>query len=248
MAQTLSQTQIIQSLGEALAWFEKELNWGVLPAQLSHLTGRIGELYAAMITSGQMALKTNQHGYDVVSATKERISVKTITSSNHVKFRKSTLEFVDRIIVLKIRVDDETGVSIENLLDKPTAEALLDMRDAGDSWSFTTYASTKADLPLRNLQVTSSATWEDILIRRFEDGTIELRHGGEGGPVISPSKPKLREIAAAVGVDRFYAEDREKNTRLLGDHVIRTLQALPRSVTGAPVPVRSSLTIDPDAA
>jgi hypothetical protein len=71
----LSQTQVIQSLAEALAWFEKELGWGVAPAELNHLTGRIGELYAAMITRGQMALETNQRGYDVISADNERISV-----------------------------------------------------------------------------------------------------------------------------------------------------------------------------
>ncbi len=64
----LSQTQIIQSLAESLGWFEKELEWGFAPAELNHLTGRIGELYAAMITRGQMALQTNQRGYDVISS------------------------------------------------------------------------------------------------------------------------------------------------------------------------------------
>ena len=64
---TLTQVQIIQSLAEALSWFEKELSWGVAPAEMNHLTGRIGELYVAMITRGQMALETNQRGYDVVS-------------------------------------------------------------------------------------------------------------------------------------------------------------------------------------
>jgi hypothetical protein len=42
---TLTQVQIIQSLAEALSWFEKELGWGVAPGELNHLTGRIGELY-----------------------------------------------------------------------------------------------------------------------------------------------------------------------------------------------------------
>ncbi len=74
----LTQVQVIQSLGEALSWFERELAWGVAPGELRHLTGRIGELYAAMITRGQMALDTNQRGYDVISAENERISVKTV--------------------------------------------------------------------------------------------------------------------------------------------------------------------------
>lgn len=62
----LTQTQIIQSMAEALSWFEKELSRGVTPAELNHLTGRIGELYAAMITRGQMALESKQRGYDVI--------------------------------------------------------------------------------------------------------------------------------------------------------------------------------------
>lgn len=115
----LTQVQIIQSLAEALAWFEKELNWGVAPAELSHLTGRIGELYAAMITRGQMALEINQPGYDVVSSTNERISVKTVTTSSHVSFNASTFEYVDRVIVLRVNVDDELGISVEELLDEP---------------------------------------------------------------------------------------------------------------------------------
>ncbi len=41
---TLTQVQIIQSLAEALSWFEKEIGWGVRPSELNHLTGRIGEL------------------------------------------------------------------------------------------------------------------------------------------------------------------------------------------------------------
>lgn len=44
----LTQMQLIQSLGEAMAWFEKELTWGVPEQELRHLSGRIGELYVAM--------------------------------------------------------------------------------------------------------------------------------------------------------------------------------------------------------
>lgn len=63
----LTQMQIIQSLGEAMSWFERELQWGVEPTELRHLIGRIGELYAALISNGQMATEGNQKGYDVVS-------------------------------------------------------------------------------------------------------------------------------------------------------------------------------------
>jgi len=78
----LTQMQLIQSLGEAMSWFERELSWGVKPTEMPHLCGRIGELYVALITNGQMAPEVNQRGYDVVSGDGERISVKTTAVMN----------------------------------------------------------------------------------------------------------------------------------------------------------------------
>lgn len=98
----LTQMQIIQSLGEAMTWFDRELNWGVPATELRHLCGRIGELYAALITNGQMATDVNQHAYDVVSAEGERISVKTTAMSGlngHVSFNPRSLDLVDRVMV-----------------------------------------------------------------------------------------------------------------------------------------------------
>jgi len=73
----INQFQLIMSLSEALQWLEKESKWGVKPTELRQLVGRIGELYTAILKNGQMALKTNQNGYDVVSELSEKISVKT---------------------------------------------------------------------------------------------------------------------------------------------------------------------------
>ena len=83
----LTQVQIIQSLGEALTWLQKELDWGARASELRHLTGRIGELYVALITNGRMAEKSLQAGFDVVSADGERISVKTTTDQGRNKCR-----------------------------------------------------------------------------------------------------------------------------------------------------------------
>lgn len=107
---TLTQIQIIRALADALSWFEREIAWGVQPQELRALTGRIGELYAAMITRGQMALASNQRGYDVVSAEGERISVKTITTSNGIRFNPGTFGEVDRVIILRVNVDQEEGI------------------------------------------------------------------------------------------------------------------------------------------
>jgi hypothetical protein len=105
----LTQIQIIRSLGEAMSWFERELEWGVPATELRHLTGRIGELYAALITNGQMVPEVNQRGYDVVSENGERVSVKTtavIGTSGHIAFNPNTLNVVDRVIVLRINTEE----------------------------------------------------------------------------------------------------------------------------------------------
>ncbi|WP_062565180.1 hypothetical protein [Pseudoalteromonas shioyasakiensis] len=59
----LTQMQIIQYLGGAMSWLERELSWDVPPTELRHLTGRIGGLYAALITNDRMATEVNQVGY-----------------------------------------------------------------------------------------------------------------------------------------------------------------------------------------
>ena len=173
----LSQVQIIQSLGEALAWFQKELGWGVEAAELRHLTGRIGELYAAMITRGQMALETNQRGYDVVSADNERISVKTITSSSHVAFRKSTFPEVDRVMILRINVD-ETEASIETVFDGPATEVLARCKDAGGDLQFSFRTTSSPRRPLKELKILAQARWGMYSVSQYENGTIIVEKNG----------------------------------------------------------------------
>ncbi|WP_210184909.1 hypothetical protein [Rhizobium sp. NFR12] len=76
-----------------------------------------------------MALDTIQQGYDVVSASNERISVKTITSSTHAAFSQSTFHHVDRVMIFRVNIDDDKGVSVEELFDAPAADAAELMRE-----------------------------------------------------------------------------------------------------------------------
>lgn len=217
----LSQIQIIQSLAEALAWLERELEWGVSPAELNHLTGRIGELYAAMITRGQMALENNQRGYDVISAENERISVKTITSSNQVSFNPSTFTEVDRVMVLRVNIDDENGVSVEELLDC-SATQFLDMHDGSPDRLVYRVAKKRHARPLDDLDVSAQASFEHTTVRQYENGSIVVLVDGSEEPV---AKPHLREIAAKIGVDLLNGSSRPKNTRQLGADIIKNLRA-----------------------
>jgi hypothetical protein len=231
MSQTLSQSQIIRSLGQALDWFETEIGWGVAPADLNHLTGRIGELYAAMVTRGQMALATNQRGYDVVSIDGERISVKTITTSNHVSFRSSTFECVDRVMILRLSVEDD-DIAIEEFLDCSTEDILSNYgKGKGDHFHVPVKKSgvsgdgaTGHRIPVEELQEllkTGVAEYEKHRILQYENGSILVETDGEIVPV---AKPTLREIAKAVGMDFLNSAGKPKNTRTLGADIIKVLQ------------------------
>lgn len=220
---TLSQVQIIQSLAEALSWFEKEVSWGVSPGELNHLTGRIGELYAAMITRGQMALETNQHGYDVVSASNERISVKTVTTSNHVTFNQNTFHHVDRVMVLRINADDEKGVSVEELLDTSAQDAQRLMRSRDGKFIYSVVRGNREERPVEDLAITARACYAEFEIVQYESGAIRIRRNGEVQQLVV--KESLRTIATEVGVDLFNSKGGLKNTQQLGADVIRALNA-----------------------
>jgi len=119
-----------------------------------------------MITRGQMALDTNQRGYDVVSASNERISVKTITSSTHVGFKASTFFHVDRVMVLRVNVDDDKGVSVEELLDAPATDALELMREQGGKLVYPISRGTRDARPAEAPEITERAPYSDLEIVR----------------------------------------------------------------------------------
>lgn len=220
---TLTQVQIIQSLAEALAWFEKEIAWGVSAGELNHLTGRIGELYAAMITRGQMALDTNQRGYDVISADNERISVKTVTTSTSVMFNQNTFDQVDRIMILRVNVDDEKGISVEELHDGTAAETSALLRSRGAALTYAIKRNPREVRPLTDLQVVAQAPYGDISIVQYETGAIRIFRDGEPLPVVV--KDTLRPIAIELGIDLLNGKGGVKNTQQLGNDVIRTIRA-----------------------
>ena len=218
----LTQMQIIQSLGEAMAWFERELSWGVPATELRHLCGRIGELYTALITNGQMASEVNQEGYDVVSEDGERISVKTtatMSPGGHMTFKENTLKFVDRVIVLRINTDE---MQIETLLNETVTEAKNYMMPIADG---------KMKLPLRNLKKkpdktrdlkkVKEVTFQGYTVRELENGSIEIK---KDSILISPVKPTLRELALRLNIGLLNSNGNVLNTRQLGTLVIKSLQ------------------------
>jgi hypothetical protein len=213
--------QLIQSLGEAMAWLERELAWGVPPTELRHLCGRIGELYAALITNGQMAVAVNQVGYDVVSGQGERISVKTTAmmgSNGHVAFNPRSLSQVDRVIVLRINTED---MQVETLLDAPVAEAMAQMTPEGDGKRCLTLSRlVKKTKPRSEIRATKEVRFGGYLLRELESGTIEVEREGA---LVSPVCPVLKDLARLINVSVLNSNGNPFNTRQLGSLVIRTV-------------------------
>lgn len=221
----LTQMQLIQSLGEAMAWFERELNWGVPPTELRHLCGRIGELYAALVTNGQMAVEVNQKGYDVVSSAGERISVKTTATmggGGHVAFNPNSLEFVDRVMILRINTEE---MQVETLLDTPVSEALpmLTRESGGKRMLALSRLTTREAVPRSALKATIEVPHAGYLIRELENGTIEIERDGV---VLVPVRPKLQELAMELNVPLVNGNGNAYNTRQLGSLVIKSVQEI----------------------
>lgn len=222
----LTQMQIIQSLGEAMNWLEKELSWGADPRELRHLMGRIGELYVAMYTNGNMADNVNEKGYDVVTKENERISVKTTartTSTGFVSFNPNTLQFVDRVIILRFNEED---MELEILLDASIDQAKQLMSQRSDGKLFIPMSKIyKAEKKVRadeEISVVKEAEYGDYQIRELESGSIEIYENGVKQPVV---KPVLREIADALSIPLFNSKGNPYNTRQLGTLIIKLLRS-----------------------
>jgi hypothetical protein len=170
----LTQMQLIQSLGEAMSWFERELNWGVPPTELRHLCGRIGELYAALIVNGQMASEVNQRGYDVVSDTGERISVKTTAtmgSSSQVAFNANSMQFVDRIMVLRMNTEE---MQIETLLNSSKTELMPLLRKSTDGKLILSLNRLTQKPVRKSVAIVEEVEYAGAILKELESGTIEI--------------------------------------------------------------------------
>jgi hypothetical protein len=221
----LTQMQVIQSLGEAMTWFQRELDWGVAPAELRHLCGRIGELYVALITNGQMAPDTNQRGYDVVGKDGERISVKTTTmleSGGHISFNPRTLQFVDRVIVLRVNTEE---MQVETLLDTDIKQALALMSepDSGGRRTISLSKLLNSAKPKHDIATATEVIYKDAIIRELESGTIEVERNGQP---VSPVKVELRKFALELNLSLLNSNGNPFNTRQLGTMVIKAIEAM----------------------
>lgn len=224
----LTQMQLIQSLGEAMAWFERELQWGVPATELRHLSGRLGELYAALITNGQMAMAVNQHGYDVVSGIGEKVSVKTTAmmgASGQIAFNPNTLNHVDRIIILRINTEE---MQIEILLNETVsvAKELMSKADANGKVCIPLSRLVKTPKGASEIKAIKTVHAEPYIISELENGSIEVKIGDK---LVTPAKVVLRELALKANIGLLNSNGNPFNTRQLGSLVIKALEGVTAS-------------------
>lgn len=103
---SLSQEQIKRLYEEYLQLLDLEINvFGCKPTETRHLIGRIGELKCALLTQGTLTTMINQHGFDVVSNSGEKISVKTTAqiNSGFVSINQNTIQHVDKLMVIQYK-------------------------------------------------------------------------------------------------------------------------------------------------
>ena len=76
------------------------------PTELRHLMGRIGEFLCAIQTDGQLALNVNEHGYDVISGTRRKISVKTTAQTKgFIAINRNTFHLCDDLFIVQYKND-----------------------------------------------------------------------------------------------------------------------------------------------
>lgn len=178
-------------------------------------------MYVALISNGQMATEVNQRGYDVVSESRGRISVKTTAQNTyvgHFSFNPNTLDQVDWISALKIDADE---MEIQLLLDTEKEEVLELMRESKGQYTFPMSKLTPTPESSKPIKYVNEVQHTEYTVREAETGTFEILKGSES---ISPIKPTMRMIAKEIGVDLTNTNGNTKNTRQLGASVIHALQ------------------------
>ena len=76
--------------------------FGCKPTEVRHLIGRLGEFFCALQVNGKLAQEVNQHGFDVISESGRRISVKTTAQkSGFITINPNTASKVDDLMLIQ---------------------------------------------------------------------------------------------------------------------------------------------------
>ncbi len=92
---------------------------------MRHLIGRLGEFYCALYTGGTLAHTANQHGFDVISESGRKISVKTTAQkTGFVAISANTAHQADDLMILQY-LDGEISIIYFGPLEIATNKARI---------------------------------------------------------------------------------------------------------------------------
>jgi hypothetical protein len=193
---------------------------GIAPQELRAHTGVIGEAFVADYLGVKLATENNQRGYDLIDADGLRVSVKTITTSTGVSLKESTVDLVDRVVVVWLDTnEDEIGVHIaydagvEKFLTNCAAPYRGSMRLGRGSMIFPDKPSMAHKFEVGD--VIATYTEGNTTIRKHSSGSFTALVNGEP----KPARQYLIEIRNALGLP-----DKATNTtRSLGAQVFGVL-------------------------
>jgi len=126
-------------------------------------------------------------------------------------------------MILRVNVDDEKGVPVEELLYTSVQDAEPLLHAQGSKLVYPISSGKKEQRPVEDLEITARASVAHLEIVQYESGSIRIYRHGVAVP--EAVKTLLRPIATEIGVDLINSKGGLKNTQQLGVDIIRTLNA-----------------------
>lgn len=210
-------TYIVTSRAAYIAGIEA----GISPQELRAHTGILGEAFVADYLGVTLSAANNQPGHDLVDADGLRVSVKTITTSNHVLLNENTIDQVDRVVVVWMDTkEDELDVVI--VYDKDVETCLKDcavssgrkLRLVRGAMTFPYSSKLEGKFELGDVIETHKIN--DLVIRKHQSGSFTVLVGGEP----QPARPHLIALRDEMGLP-----DKVNNTtRTLGAQIFGALK------------------------
>ncbi|MDI2113459.1 hypothetical protein [Commensalibacter nepenthis] len=169
-----------------------------------------------------MALEVNQRGYDVVSAEGEHISVKTITSTKHIRFNLNSFDQVHRVVIIRIVFDENNEISIEEILDKSADDfvACCWVDEHRKKYIYSPYKQTRS-VPLAQQKIAKQVYYDAYQISEYENGRIVMTKDGQE---ITNINQILQKIALSLGIDIFTRSRNQRTNRRLGAKIIAAIE------------------------
>jgi len=159
---------------------------GIAPQELRAHTGVIGEAFVADYLGVKLVSENNQRGYDLIDADGLRVSVKTITTSTMVNLKESTVDLVDRVVIVWLDTnEDEIGVHI--IYDAGVETFLVDSSPYRGSLRLGLGAMTFPNKPssadkFEVGDVIATHKEGDVFIRKHASGSFTALVDGEPQP------------------------------------------------------------------